>query len=90
MIATLMLLRHIFKKNTIIKINFKNRFKFNKDIMYNLVKIGIPASLEQIAFRVGILVFVRIVSSLGTMAYATHQICLNISGLSFTPGQAFE
>ena len=33
--------------------------------------------------------FVRIVSSLGTVAYATHQICLNISGLSFTPGQAF-
>ncbi|WP_025640419.1 MATE family efflux transporter [Schnuerera ultunensis] len=89
MIATLMLLRHIFKKNTIIKINLKNRFKFNRDIMYNLVKIGIPASLEQIAFRAGILVFVRIVSSLGTVAYATHQICLNISGLSFTPGQAF-
>lgn len=89
MTATLMLLRHIFKKNTIIKINLKNRFKFNKDIMYNLVKIGIPASLEQIAFRAGVLIFVRIVSSLGTVAYATHQICLNISGLSITPGQAF-
>lgn len=89
LIATLMLLRHIFKKNTIIRINLKNRFKFDKDIIYNLVKIGIPASLEQIAFRVGILMFVRIVSSLGTVAYATHQICLNISGLSFTPGQAF-
>ncbi|HSH36468.1 MATE family efflux transporter, partial [Schnuerera sp.] len=88
-IATLMLLRYIFKKDTIIQINLKNKFKFNKDIMYNLVKIGIPASLEQIAFRAGILIFVRIVSSLGTVAYATHQICLNISGLSLTPGQAF-
>lgn len=89
MIATLMLLRHIFKKNTIIQINLRNRFKFDKDIIYNLIKIGVPASLEQIAFRAGILIFVRIVSSLGTVAYATHQICLNISGLSFTPGQAF-
>jgi putative MATE family efflux protein len=89
MVATLMLLRHIFKKNTIIQINLKNRFKFDKDIIYNLIKIGVPASLEQIAFRAGILIFVRIVSSLGTVAYATHQICLNISGLSFTPGQAF-
>ncbi len=88
-IATLMLLRYIFKKDTIIQINLKNRFRFNKDIIYNLVKIGVPASLEQIAFRVGILIFVRIVSSLGTVAYATHQICLNISGLTFTPGQAF-
>ncbi|QQY78805.1 putative MATE family efflux protein [Keratinibaculum paraultunense] len=88
-VATLMLLRYIFKKDTIIQINLKNKFKFNKDIIYNLVKIGVPASLEQIAFRVGILIFVRMVSSLGTVAYATHQICLNISGLTFTPGQAF-
>ena len=88
-VATLMLIRYIFKGNTIIQINLKNRFKFNKDIMYNLIKIGVPASLEQIAFRVGILIFVRIVSSLGTVAFATHQICLNILSLSFTPGQAF-
>ena len=73
MVATLMLFRLIFKKNTIIQINFKNRFKFDKDIMYNLIKIGVPASLEQI----------------GTVAFATHQICLNILSLSFTPGQAF-
>jgi putative MATE family efflux protein len=89
MVATLMLLRYIFKKDTIIQINLKNKFKFNRDIMYNLIKIGIPASLEQIAFRVGILIFIRIVSSLGTVAFATHQICLNILSLSFTPGQAF-
>ena len=89
MVATLMLLRYIFKGHTIIKINLKNRFKFNKDIMYNLIKIGVPASLEQIAFRIGILIFVRLVSSLGTVAFATHQICLNILSLSFTPGQAF-
>lgn len=88
-IATIMLLRYIFKGETIIEINLKNRFKFNKDIMYNLIKIGVPASLEQIAFRVGILIFVRIVASLGTVAFATHQICLNILSLSFTPGQAF-
>ena len=56
--------------------------------MYNLVKIGIPASFEQIVIRVGIIIFTRIVSSLGTVAYATHQICLNILSLSFVTGQA--
>lgn len=88
-VATLILLGHLLKKKTIIHLNLKNKFKFNKDIMYNLIKIGVPASLEQIAFRVGILLFVKIVASLGTVAYATHQIGLNILSLSFTPGQAF-
>lgn len=39
--------------------------------------------------RVGLLFFVKIVASLGTVAYATHQISINILSLSFTPGQAF-
>lgn len=89
LIASILLIILILGKKTIINISMKERFKFNKDIMYNLVKIGVPASFEQIAFRVGILLFVRIVASLGTVAYATHQIGLNILNLSFTPGQAF-
>lgn len=39
--------------------------------------------------RVGILIFTRLIASLGTVAYATHQIAVNILSLSFTPGQAF-
>lgn len=88
-IATVLCLRYIFKKDSTIHINLKKKFKVQKDIIYNLVKIGVPASLEQIAMRVGILLFIRIVASLGTVAYATHQICINILSLSFTPGQAF-
>lgn len=88
-IATVLCLRYIFKKDSTIHINLKEKFKVNKDIIFNLIKIGVPASLEQIAMRVGILLFVRIVASLGTVAFATHQIAINILSLSFTPGQAF-
>lgn len=88
-IASIMLIKVILNKENIVHINIKKKFKFDKDIIYNLIKIGVPASLEQIAMRVGILLFVKIVASLGTVAYATHQICINILGLSFTPGQAF-
>jgi putative MATE family efflux protein len=72
-----------------LKVNIKNPFKFDKNIMYNLFKIGIPASLEQIAMRLGMMIFVKVVAGLGTLTFAAHQICLSILGLSFTPGQAF-
>ncbi len=88
-LASIFLIRYIFKEDSTIYINLKNKFKINRDIIYNLIKIGVPASLEQIAMRVGILLFVKIVASLGTVAYATHQISINILNLSFTPGQAF-
>lgn len=88
-VASVLLVRYLMKSKGHIRLNLKKRFKIDKDVIYNLVKIGIPASLEQIAFRAGILIFTRMVATLGTIAYATHQICINIMNLSFTPGQAF-
>ncbi|NLK44254.1 MAG: MATE family efflux transporter [Tissierellia bacterium] len=88
-VASILLIRVILNEKNIVHIKIRNKFKFDKDIIYNLIKIGLPASLEQIAMRIGILTFTRIVASLGTVAYATHQICINILNLSFTPGQAF-
>lgn len=87
--ASVILVFYLLKTKGVIKLNFKNKFQFDKDIIYNLVKIGIPASLEQISFRVGILIFAKLIASLGTVAYATHQISINILNLSFTPGQSF-
>jgi len=88
-IASIFLFGYIIKGKSIIRFNIKTRFKFDKDIMYNLIKIGIPASFEQLVLRTGILLFVRVVAGLGTVTYAAHQIALNILSLSFQPGQAF-
>lgn len=89
LIATILLCKRLLSGKCILKLNIKSRFKFDKDIIYNLIKIGIPASLEQMTMRVGIMIFIKVVASLGTTTFAAHQICLSILGLSFTPGQAF-
>ena len=88
-IASIFLFSYIIKGKSIVKFNIRKSFKFDKDIIYNLVKIGVPASLEQIVLRTGLLLFVKIVAGLGTVVYAAHQISLNILSLSFQPGQAF-
>lgn len=88
-IASIILFTYVVKGNSIVKFSIKRSFKFDKDIIYNLVKIGVPASLEQMVLRTGVLLFVKIVAGLGTVVYAAHQISLNILSLSFQPGQAF-
>ncbi len=55
----------------------------------NIFDIGIPAMIEQLVMRTGNIVFVKTVASLGTVAYATHQVSMNIHALSFMTGQAF-
>ncbi len=88
-VASILLFRHIIKGKSVLTFNIRKSFKLDKDIIYNLVKIGVPASLEQMALRTGVLIFVKIVAGLGTVIYASHQISLNILSLSFQPGQAF-
>ena len=45
--------------------------------------------VEQLLMRAGIIIYAKTVASLGTVAYATHQVCMNIQALSFMTGQAF-
>lgn len=88
-VAFIILISMLVRKNHIVRLDLHKGFKFNKDIIENLVRVGGPAALEQVGFRVGVVMFIRIVSGLGTAAYATHQVVSNILSLSFAPGQAF-
>lgn len=54
-----------------------------------IFQIGFPALIEQCVMRAGMIIYAKTVASLGTVAYATHQVCMNIQALSFMSGQAF-
>lgn len=88
-IAFLVLVIMLLNKKHVVRLDLKKGFKFDKPIVQNLIKVGGPAALEQVGFRVGVIMFIRILSGLGTVAYATHQVVSNILSLSFAPGQAF-
>ncbi|NLB19518.1 MAG: MATE family efflux transporter [Clostridium sp.] len=88
-LASVLILRYITGKESPLKVDLKKKFTYNKTVIQNLIRIGVPASLESLALRIGVLLFVRIVAGLGTVVYASHQIALSILGLSFQPGQAF-
>lgn len=88
-VAFIILIIMLLNKTHVVKLDISKGFKFNKPIIENLVKIGGPAALEQVGFRVGVILFIKIISGLGTVAYATHQIASNIISLSFAPGQSF-
>ena len=72
MIATVLLCVRLLSGKSVLKLDIKRRFKFDKNIMYNLIKIGIPASLEQMAMRIGIMIFIKVVAGLGTVTFAAY------------------
>lgn len=79
----------IIRGNGFLKLEFRLGFKPDKITLGNMVNIGLPAMVEQLLMRAGMIIFAKTVATLGTTAYATHQVCMNIQALSFMTGQAF-
>ena len=69
--------------------DFPRGFKPQKEAMFSIFNVGIPAMIEQLVMRTGMIIYSRTVAGLGTVAFATHQVCMNIQALSFMNGQAF-
>ena len=79
----------VLKGDHYLHLQLKEGFKIQLHHMRNIVNIGIPAMIEQLAMRAGMIVYARAVASLGTVVYATHQVTMNIQAMSFMTGQAF-
>lgn len=79
----------LLRGNGFLKLEFKLGFKPDKVVLGNIVNIGLPAMLEQLIMRAGMVIFAKTVATLGTTQFATHQVCMNIQALSFMTGQAF-
>jgi putative MATE family efflux protein len=87
LIALFMSIRSVRNADGFLHIEFKANWKFDKETMKSLTNITSSSFVEQICMRVGFLLTTMIIASLGTVAFATHIICMNIVSLSFTFGE---
>lgn len=67
-------------------ISLRDRWRFEKDTMASILRVGGNAAIEQVGVRFGFFVFARILFSLGTTQYAANQICMQLTSLTFTFG----
>ena len=58
-------------------------------VIKRVLNIGLPAGLEQMLLQGALVAMTMTITSLGTAAYAAHQVGLNIMSLSYLPGWGF-
>ncbi|MGG1551949.1 MATE family efflux transporter [Paenibacillus ferrarius] len=87
--AMLTFLLVMFSGKFELALSWREISRFDKKTIGRMLRIGIPASLEQLVMRLGIMTFVKIGAGLGTTAIAASQLVTNVIGLSFMPGAAF-
>ncbi|NMA07246.1 MAG: MATE family efflux transporter [Ruminococcaceae bacterium] len=88
-VAFVIALFSIFNKKNYLYIDLKLGFKPDREVISGITRIGIPSAIEQLIMRAGIMIYTLMITSLGTVAYGIHQICMNLQAMSFMNGQAF-
>ena len=78
-----------FSDKSVISLSLKGSYRLDREIVKQVFSIGFPSAAEQFVIQSGLMLFARTVSTLGTDAFAAHQIGINISGLTFSPSMAF-
>jgi putative MATE family efflux protein len=84
-----MALMRVLGGREFVRLELKKLLRVDFSMIGRILNIGIPALIEQLILRVGMMLFTIIVTSLGDRSYAAHMVAMNIQQLSFTTGMAF-
>ncbi|MBI2128824.1 MATE family efflux transporter [Candidatus Woesearchaeota archaeon] len=86
-ISCVILLRHILKKRSVIRLNIRD-FKFDFSIIRKTLSIGVPSSLSNVFTSIGFMFLMRIVSIYGTYAIAAYGIGIRMDAIAIMPAIA--
>lgn len=71
---------------SVIKLKTKNFFSLDFELIKRILRVGVPTAMEESVRRLAQMLFVRVIASLGTTAFAAHQIAINAESISYMPG----
>ncbi len=90
MILTTMWLFVLFKSKSRLRINTKYKFKFEPQMIKDILRTGVPASTELLSIRGANILFTKIIARLGISVLAAQQICMTIFDLIIEVGNALS
>ena len=85
LVAFAMTFDAVYRRNKFISISFHDSYKFEPELVRNVLDIGVPAAIEQLVMRSGALLFARMIAGFGTLMFAAHQIAMNLESLTLVP-----
>lgn len=85
-IAMIISLASVRRKNGYLFLSFSRLFRIDRRTVSPVFFVTSGALFEQLFLRIGFFTFAKLVAGLGTLDFATHQICMTILNLSFTVG----
>ena len=77
-------------RSPLIGLRFSDVFSFRRQEVERILRISIPAAVEQAAMQGGRIAFTFLLVGVGTVQFAAHQIAMQVESISFLPGFGFS
>lgn len=78
----------LFDQRKLIHLSRRLSFRFNRYIVRNILKIGIPNGIENSMFQLGKILLLSVISAFGTAAITANAIGNTVSAFAILPGVA--
>lgn len=90
MFSGVMLLRALFLKKFPCNISTKDKFRFDKEIWSDMVRVGTPVTFDRVCISFGQILMTAMVTSLGTASLAAHSLGITAESITYMPGYGFS
>lgn len=90
MVAFSIALHGLLRSTSKLQLDLKSSWKLDKETISSILGISSSAMVEQLCMRLGFLMYVKMITNLGTIAYATHQACTSILNMTFSLGDGLS
>jgi MATE family multidrug resistance protein len=87
-VGGLLVIGILLKGRSSLKLDLRH-WRVDFGIIRRVLRVGLPTGGERLIMRLGMMAFVRVVASLGTVAVAAHTVALRAESLSYMPGFGF-
>lgn len=88
LIGATMSLAILLRGKAVVRLHLRDMMGLDWEVIKRVLWISLPAALDAFLMQLGYLVFIKIVTMLGTVSLAAHQVAVRIESISFMPGYA--
>lgn len=75
----------LYLKKGKLKLSLKDKYEINTKMMIRIIRVGLPAFLEQLVMQGGFLIMQVIIVTMGTVSIAAYLVGVNVNSLAFMP-----
>ena len=90
MLGGLLSLTLVLGGKRFVQLRLPDILRWDGELLAKIARLSLPMMAEALVMRMGFVLFMRIVSALGEVAVAAHQIAVNVESLSFMPGHGLS